>query len=312
MIESPYVADGDAEWLRANLHTHTAASHDSERPVVDVVNDYEARGYDVLALTDHDAFVTPADYRQRTSVTLLGGTEVTDGGTHVIGLGVDGTVAPDTDRQAVLDAIADDTGLAVLPHPNWGPAFEHYSQAALEDLDGYAGIEVYNGASSRGRGSALATDRWDRLLSAGAVVWGYATDDSHRPDDVGRAWTAVQATERSPEAVLDSLEAGRCYASTGVRIEAITVDGDVVSIETTDGAAVRLVADYGTVHRVVESATATFEVPGDLRPDADASYVRLECLGSGGRAAWTQPLFLDGRTGSGGHLTRSGGRVRGP
>jgi hypothetical protein len=295
MIESPYRENG--EWLRGNLHTHTVESPDSERSVANCVSDYEVRGYDFLALTDHDAFVDPTDYRESTTMAIVGGTEVTDGGTHVIGLGVDGTVDPNPDRQAVLDDVAAADGLAVLPHPNWGSTFEHYPQAALEDLDGYAGIEVYNGASERGRGSPLATDRWDRLLSAGEVVWGYATDDSHHSGDVGRAWTVVQATERSPGAILAALDAGRCYASTGVTIEEVAVDGDTVSVETTDAAELRLVADYGTVHRVVESASATFDVPGDLQPDADASYVRVECLGSGGRAAWTQPFFLDGRTG---------------
>jgi len=297
MIESPYVDDTEAEWLRGNLHTHTVESPDSQRPVASVVSDYELRGYDFLAVTDHDSFVDPAGYRETTTMALVGGTEVTDGGTHVVGLGVDGEVAPDPDRQAVLDDVSDDYGLAVLPHPNWGPAFEHYPQSTLDDLDGYAGIEVYNGASERGQGSPLATDRWDQLLSNGHVVWGYATDDAHHPEDVGRAWTVVQATDRSPEAVLAALAAGRCYASTGVTIEVVTVDGDAVSVETTNAAEIRLVADYGTVHRVVESGQATFNVPGNLRSDTDASYVRLECLGSGGRAAWTQPFFLDSRTG---------------
>lgn len=297
MIENPYVNDGEAEWLRGNLHTHTAESPDSQRPVANVVTDYEERGYDFLALTDHDSFVDPAGYRETTTMALVGGTEVTDGGTHVVGLGVGGEVAPDPDRQAVIDDVIDDHGLAVLPHPNWGPTFEHYPQATMDELDGYTGIEVYNGASERGQGNPLATDRWDQLLSNGHVAWGYATDDAHHPGDVGRAWTVVQATERSPEAVLAALATGRCYASTGVTIEGVTVEEDTVSLETSNAAEIRLVSDYGTVHSVVESGQARFDVPGNLRPDADASYFRLECLGSGGRAAWTQPFFLDGRTG---------------
>jgi hypothetical protein len=296
MIESPYRHDG--EWLRGNLHTHTVESSDSERSVADAISDYETRGYDFLALTDHDAYVDPADYRESTPMTLLGGTEVTDGGTHVIGLGVDEPVDPTPDRQTVLDAVVAADGLAVLPHPNWGSTFEHYSQPALEALHGYAGIEVYNGASRRGQGSPLATDRWDRLLSTGEIVWGYATDDSHHSTAVGRAWTVVQAPARSPEAILAALGAGRCYASTGVTIEDINVDDDTVSVETTDADTLRLVADYGTIHRVVESASATFDVPGDLRSDAEASYVRIECLGTGDQSAWTQPLFLDGRLGT--------------
>jgi hypothetical protein len=295
MINSPYVEDADAEWYRGNLHTHTEHSPDSTRPVANVISDYEEREYDFLTLTDHDTFVDPADYQERTTMSLISGIEVTDNSTHVSALNINSAITPDPDRQTVLDAVAEDDGIAVLPHPNWGPEFEHYSQEKLAGLNGYAGIEVYNGASERGQGSSLATDHWDRLLSNGHVVWGYANDDSHRPNDVEKAWNVVQTTESTPTAIISALRTGCCYASTGVTIEEITADSDTVSIQTTNAATIRLIADYGTVHRVVESATASFDVPGDLRPDVDSSYVRIECLGSGNQTAWTQPLFLDGR-----------------
>jgi|APHM01.1.fsa_nt_gi Predicted metal-dependent phosphoesterases (PHP family) len=293
-IVSPYV-NGHTEWRRANFHTHTAESPDASRPVAEVVTEYEIRGYDILGLTDHDTVSDLADLRDTSTMTLISGTEVTSGGTHVIGLGVDDAVTPHPDRQAVLDTLAESDGLAVLPHPNRGPGFDHYTQDALQRLDGFAGIEICNGSSRRKQGSSLATDRWDQLLSDGHVVWGYAADDSHRPHDWGTAWTMIQATDPTPRAALTALRNGRCYASTGVSIESLSVTDSTLTVKTAAAATIRLVADHGRVHRTVESPTAVFDLPADLQSDTHPSYVRVECYGSGTKTAWTQPFFLDGR-----------------
>lgn len=297
MIESPYLDDPSASWLRGNLHTHTVESYDCARPVSTVIDDYELRGYDFLVFTDHDAFVDPTDHRDTTTMTLVGGTEVTDGGRHVLAVGVDGPVEPHGDRQAVLDTIYNTGGLALLPHPNWGESYDHYPQTTLRELSGYAGIEIYNGASRRGRGAPTATDQWDRLLSSGHAVWGYGTDDTHRDTDVGVAWTVVQTTDRTPNAVLAALAAGRCYVSTGVTIETIESSARTITVETADAEAIRLVADHGTVHRTVDAAAATFNLDRDLRADTNATYVRIECFGAGDQMAWTQPCFLDTSSG---------------
>ena len=289
-IDSPYGEDG--EWFRGNLHTHTDASPDAAWSLETVVAVYADRGYDFVVVTDHDV-ATPVETVD--DVTLLPGIEVTANGTHVVCLGTDDVVSPHADRQRVLDEATAAGGIGILPHPNWGPDYAHYSQSALEALDGYAGIEIYNGASRDGRGRPAATDRWDRLLSAGRVVWGYAADDAHADDDVGAAWTVVQAPTATPMAILDALRAGRCHASTGVAIEAITVEAGSVTVETADAEAIQLVADYSAIQQTVTGSTATFHLPADL--DMDASYVRIVCHGTGEQTAWTQPLFLDGRRG---------------
>ncbi len=293
-VDSPYAdAPADAAWLRGNLHTHTAASPDADRPVEAVLADYADRGDDFLAITDHDVAFDPAPYRDETGLILLPGVEVTANGPHVLRLGSAAPATPHPDRRRVLaDAVAADAA-TVLAHPNWGPTFDHYDQPTLEALEGYAGLEVYNGATRGGEGSADATDRWDRLLAAGRVVWGYGTDDAHRPADVGRAWTAVLTAESTPAGVLDALRTGRCYASTGPTIRDVAVDGTRVTVETAAAGAIRLVTDHGAVARTLAGPTATVDLADAL--DDDAGYARFEALGEAGRRAWTQPLFLDGR-----------------
>ncbi|MFP4217619.1 MAG: PHP domain-containing protein, partial [Salinarchaeum sp.] len=114
-IDSPYGEDG--EWFRGNLHTHTDASPDGAWSLETVVAVYADRGYDFVAVTDHDN-ATPVETVD--DVTLLPGIEVTANGTHVVCLGTDNVVSPHADHQRVLDEAAAAGGIGILPRPNWG------------------------------------------------------------------------------------------------------------------------------------------------------------------------------------------------
>lgn len=288
-FESPYEDTGT--WLRGNLHAHTTVSDGACDPDV-VVADYGARGYDFLAISDHDALVDPSGYRDRTNVTLLPAVEVSANGPHVLHVGATRAVTPAEDRQAVLDDVDEGGGIAIACHPNWEEDFDHWAHDALVGLDGYVGIEIYNAAIERHPGAALATDRWDRLLSAGRRVWGYANDDAHRPCEIGSAWNVVRVDERTPAAIGEALATGLFYASTGVTVVDVEADDGRVAIETVDAERIRLVSDHGVVQQTVQGSRATFRVPDQLVHGSDHSYVRVECDGLGGTMAWTQPVFL--------------------
>lgn len=291
-IASPYTDDGT--WLRGNLHTHSTAS-DGTRDVEQVIDDYEARGYDFLAISDHDTFVDPAEYRDRTDMTLLPAVEVSAAGPHLLHVGTTEALSPDENRQDVVDEITSRGELAIANHPNWQRDFDHWCQEQLGGTTGYHGIEIYNGLIETHPGAALATDRWDQLLAGGRQVWGFANDDSHRSGDVGSAWNVVQVDDPSPVAVIESLRTGRFYASTGVAIRDIRISKGEVTVETSNAGRIRLVSDHGIVQQTVEDSTASFRIPDQLihRHGSDQSYVRIECDGRAGARAWTQPMFLE-------------------
>lgn len=289
-LVSPY-ADGGT-WLRGNLHAHSTNS-DGVRTPERVVEDYAARGYDFLAVSDHDTFTDPTEYRSEPAMTMVPAVEVSANGPHTLHVGATEAVRPHGDRQAVVDAIREGSGIAVPAHPNWQETFAHWPQDELERIKGYAGIEIYNGLIEHHPGAATATDRWDRLLSAGRRVWGFANDDSHRPWEVAQGWNVVQTDDRTPEGILNALASGRFYASTGVRVQRIDASGDELAIETADADRIRLVSDYGVVQQTAAGPTATFRVPDQLVYRDEHSYVRVECLGAGGEMAWLQPMFLE-------------------
>lgn len=284
MLENPY--DSALPWYRGNLHTHTTRSDGRRDPQV-VVDDYAARGYDFLMISDHDALTAPSELDDR-GMVLIPGNEITARGPHTLHVNAHRRIEPVADRQSVIDEIASNPeSFAIMAHPNWHPDFNHLPQISLEALQGYVGIEIYNGVIERLSGSPYATDRWDQLLGQGRRVWGFANDDSHLDGDVELGWNMVQTADRSVAGIVDAMRRGAFYGSTGVVLDDIEVDGSTVRISATEE--VRF-----SVYREFQKRVAThigrsleFQAPDDER----LKYLRVEAHGGLGRTAWTQPFF---------------------
>ena len=290
MIEHPYQNLRGGRWLVGNLHTHTTAS-DGERDHQVVIDDYAGRGYGFLAITDHDIHTSLEDYEQYDAqgMILVPGNEISANGPHVLHVGSTAWVAPHADRQQVIDEVNESGGgFALFNHPNWHGNFNHCPQELLQACEGYVGLEIYNGVISRLDGSPYATNRWDMLLSAGRRLWGFANDDSHAAKgDVGLGWNVAYVEEETASGVVEALRAGRFYASTGVEINQIQVEGNRIWIETENAA--RIVALRAGAKRIAVADGREIEV--DV--PAQAGYVRFECWGAGEAFAWTQPFFCE-------------------
>ncbi len=129
------------------------------------------------------------------------------------------------------------TGLVFLNHPNF-----HYALTAedLAETDGCF-FELFNAhPASNNPGDARhpGTERmWDianalRLGRLGRpVLYGLATDDAHYYDEFspalanpGRAFVMVRARELTVSAIMESLQRGDFYSSTGVMLKEITLE----------------------------------------------------------------------------------------
>jgi hypothetical protein len=139
---------------------------------------------------------------------------------------------------------------------------------------------------------------WDILLTQGKRIYGIAVDDAHHYQgefssqraNPGRAWVVVKATELSSEALMEGLEAGLFYASTGVELEEVLVQGDRMEIQ------IRAKADFKYTTTFLGSGGKTLAVRDG--PEAvfiltePEPYVRAKVVDSGGSVAWVQPAFL--------------------
>jgi hypothetical protein len=286
-IDSPYYNGPGAVWLKGNLHTHTTRS-DGVLPPQETIAKYTAKGYDFLMLSDHDTLGEP-EKLDGNGMLLIRGNEISAGGPHLLHVGANRRIEPDENRQQVIDAVNADGGLAILCHPNWQEHFNHYTFEKLLELKNYAGIEILNGTCLRLPGEARATDKWDRLLATGRMVWGYGNDDMHKDYEQALSWTVVRAKERSVPAVLDALKTGSCYVSSGVEIDQIRATGSVLHVCAPTAQAMAVFADYGARLRYQLGNEIYFDVA-----DLKQTYVRVECYGPAGQMAWTQPLVIRG------------------
>ena len=300
-----------ARWYKGNIHTHTTESDGDETPEK-VVRWYRRHGYDFLVLSDHN-HRTILDYgsgkRRFRRPLMIPGEEVSariKNGTvpiHVNGIGIDRVVEPaDANEvvptiQAAVDAILQAGGIASINHPNFQWAFDH---EAIRQVAGASLLEVFNGhpmtnvygAPGRPSGEEI----WDGVLSAGRVIFGVATDDAHNYHDFspamsnpGRGWVSVWAAELTSEAIVDGLETGHFYASTGVTLRDLKLSGESISLSVEpDEGFVYATTFVGSEGRVLDTQVG----PGaSYRIKGDEGYVRAQVTDSGLRKAWTQPVF---------------------
>ena len=137
---------------------------------------------------------------------------------------------------------------------------------------------------------------WDHVLSAGQVIFGVATDDSHNYSDFssnmanpGRGWVVVKASDLSTEAIVDSLATGQFYFSTGVELARLDISDQAVSLEVVQ------LRDYIYNTRFIGKDGMVLSDSGGLEASyhisGDEGYVRAVVRSSYGRRAWTQPVF---------------------
>lgn len=275
-------------WLRGNLHTHTTES-DGEKSPQEVVDIFAGLKYDFLMLSDHDK-VTPVDKLDTKGMTLISGNEISAKGPHMLHVGAKTVVPPNRDRQVVIDQVGKEGGFTVFNHPNWQRTYNHCPLEVLEKCQGYTGIEIFNGVIIYLDGDELATNKWDRLLAQGKRIYGFATDDSHKyPDHAGAGWVMVQSASRAADDIVAAMQTGRFYASTGVTVDAIEVNGLTAKVRAENAQKIRVVADNGRVLQNVPGPATEFTAD----PHGKYTYIRFEFYGSGDAMAWLQPMFLE-------------------
>ena len=200
-----------SRWFKGNTHTHTVNSDGDSTPD-EVVRWYREHGYNFLVLTDHN-YLTAVDglnavHGAADKFIVVRGEEVTSTASskavHVNGLNVDALVKQSTSPSVVV--------------------------ATQENVDGIRRANGHPQVNNEGGGGVPGLEEiWDRLLSSGRLMYGVAVDDAHhfkRPGDPlasgpGRGWIYVRAEQLESRALVEAMERGDFYASTGVVLDAV-------------------------------------------------------------------------------------------
>lgn len=315
---------GEGEWLKAALHTHSTVSDGTLAPDR-LVQSYVEAGFDIVAITDHWRLTQP---NARDDVILVPGAE----------LGFD-MIAPAYPRQSAeflvygLTDIPEDPGgdrsnwyfsdednyevrtfpslsegtkwatgqgaVTYVAHPYWNQLPPHELMA----MEGYTGIEVFNGSAELECGRGDSSPWWDLLLGEGREVFGIATDDQHYPlFELGTAWTMLNVAERSPAAVLDALRTGASYFSHGPSIYDVSDQDGGMEITCSPVRSIRLQTEeeFGacvTVGRAGRRMGQILETDGRglitrafVEGAAERRYRRVVIVDEHGNRAWSNPL----------------------
>jgi hypothetical protein len=297
-------------WYKGNLHTHTLNSDGDSTPH-EVATWYREHEYQFLVLSDHNYLTDVAGlnaiHAANEKFLLIPGEEVTDSfdkkPIHINaynperqmnpqhGVGVAATIQKD------VDAIRAARALPSVNHPNF-----HWAISAqdLLKIKGLGLFEIYNGhplVNNVGGGGFQSLDEfWDVLLTAGQRLHGIAVDDAHHFKTIGkdfsnpgRGWIQVRAEALTAAAIIEAIEKGDFYASSGVNLSDVHATRDEYRIEIQPRQTEKFTTYFiGESGRVLAKS---FDVAPAYRFAGSEKYVRARVESSFGSFAWTQPIF---------------------
>lgn len=228
--------------------------------------------------------------------------------------------------QRNLDAIMaqrEATGVPIMQHLNH-PNFRYAVTAQdMMALRGERFFEVYNGhhqVQNYGDSLHIGTEEiWDMVnvsyLEQGKpMLYGIATDDTHHyhmfgPDysNAGRGWVMVNTNELSAVALINAMEAGNFYASTGVTLSSTSFRDNTLFVEVKTEPSIQYTIEFigvpkgegePRVLQTTSGSSAQFSVTDEylfVRAKIKSSKVRTNPIAEDeNEAAWVQPVMNQG------------------
>ena len=146
-------------------------------------------------------------------------------------------------------------------------------------------------------------------------MYGLATDDSHHYhnkgsqwSNAGRGWIMVRSNELNPKSLIEALEEGEFYSSTGVELNDINFDNNVISIDVKKEKDLNYKISFIGCKKgktipeelmIVEGNKASFKITNDIL------FVRCKVISSKlhrnpienllYESAWTQPIVVNSK-----------------
>jgi len=258
------------QYFKANLHTHTTITEGTWTPE-QVKENYKAQGYQVVAFTDHYVCVPHPELDDAQFLALTGYELMSQ-------LSPDGKVyhfnffAKERDNRwqivqpgyaemakawhAVYDKIeelfynidrvneviqkANEKGFLVsYNHPQW--SLQNYPDyAGLKNL---WGIEVYNSYCSKQGYEDNHAIIYQDLLKLNNRLYPLATDDLHEASRAFGGWIMIGAAELSYPSVMEALEKGDFYATTGPNIYSLYVEDTILHISCSEAVRISMLTN---------------------------------------------------------------------
>lgn len=304
-----YLLPPEGNLYKTNLHCHTTVSDGKFSPV-EIKKLYKNMGYSAVAFTDHQ-FCLPHPELTDESFVALTGIEIAYGirkatSIHICGISRDPTVQlkqlnhpsnriPRVNRG--IAALNQKGFITTLNHPRWSGI----SSADIAAIQGFSNMETANGYEMVLDGYGDTSSNYEEAIRSGRRIRPLATDDNHKKLPGGapgheyfQCFTMLKAPELSYNALIDALDAGAFFASTGPIFQNLWLENNILHIECSP---VRGVYVHGHLysHRASHVETTDSVTVLDLNVSKlcnESRYLFVKIADMQGRCAWAPPLWL--------------------
>lgn len=185
--------------------------------------------------------------------------------------------------------------LIAYNHPTW--SLEEYP--TYSKLRGFYAMEIYNNDCSQQGMDEYNPAVYDCMLRSGARLGCIATDDAHYGHPVGDplcdlfgGWTMIWAESLDYGKIVEALEKGDFYASTGPEIKALYWEDGKIHVETSDARSIALTTG-GRRSCFVKAREGEFVHEAVFPLAADDGYIRITVKDWQGRPANSRAYFTD-------------------
>ena len=317
-----YLLPQAGAFYKANLHAHTTLS-DGRLTPEQLKDFYLAHGYSVVAYTDHrryayhkelcdEHFLALAAYEVDINAWPKRPGDFSRLKTYHLNFY---DCDPETNgeekaRQSTLperryddinyinrfiDEMHERGFICCYNHPYW--SLQDYDD--YKDLRGCFAMEIYNHGCEIDGLYGYHPQAYDEMLRTGTRLFCLATDDNHNShpadsplcDSFG-GFTMIKAPKLQYGDIMQALQAGDFYCSTGPLLEELTLEGKTLRIRCSPVEKIYVITEgrrcYYEVARPGETITeAEFTLTGD------EGYIRIDCRDDSGHHAYSNAYFLD-------------------
>ena len=335
-----YLLPEAGRFYKANLHTHTTIS-DGKMTPEETKSFFLDHGYSIVAFTDHEVIVphndlSDEDFLAITAVEASTNDNWPSGPSHYRCYHMNLYAK---DKNAVSYPVYDERYLWPARAVNFLSEEckevkyrRHYSVEGMNDLvrkanaagflvsynhpvwsnqrypdyaglKGLWGIEVFNTGCFRS-GHMEGPQAFDDLLHLNEPVLPLCTDDAHRIEDCAGGWVQVKAEALEYGTVMDALERGDFYASTGPEIHELYIEDGYVHLSCSDAREVFLRTERRCTRATfAKEGESVREVTYNLNDFLTESkneramryrpWFRFEVYDQRGKIAYTRAYFAD-------------------
>lgn len=265
-----YLLPKDGQFYKANLHSHCTES-DGKLTAEEAKAAYKAKGYQIYAYADHRKLIPHPELKDESFLPItalefdvkdLRDPDRVDPPTYHLNffskeelrtefVPYDWELLKTTyDVEKINDVIlrAKEAGfLGQYNHPRW-------SCQDVRDfggLEGLWGFEVINGGCHSTKMDGWGDIEFHQMCCMGKFLCPTGGDDNHNRQPLDSpysdsfiGWTMIKAPALTYEAVLNAMEQGDLYATTGPEIKDLYIEDGKVHIETSPAKVILLRTEY--------------------------------------------------------------------